>query len=93
MTKASGDFGVDIVASNNNDRFAIQVKRYTTKVSRRAISDAVAGMYHYGCNKAVVITNHYFTPGAVKLAQSTNCILIDRDALTKWIIEYQGQSN
>jgi len=86
MTQASGDLGVDLVASKCGDKIAIQVKRYNTKISRRAISDAVAGMQHYHCNKAMVITNNYFTPGAVTLARSTGCLLIDRDTLAKWIV-------
>ncbi|GEM_PF-1293631 len=91
VTKASGDLGVDLIATGNNDKFAIQAKRYDSKVSRSAISDAVAGMRPYGCNRAMVITNNYFTPDAVKLAQSTGCILIDRDTLANWIIEFQTQ--
>ena len=90
MTPGSGDLGVDLVASKAGDRIAIQVKRYQAKVSRRAISDAVAGMNHYKCNKAMVITNSYFTPGARSLAASTSCTLIDRDTLTTWIVEMQS---
>lgn len=89
MTDISGDLGVDLVALGNGDKIAIQVKRYTNKVSRRAVSDAVAGMNYYGCNKAMVITNSYFSPGAVTLAKSTGCILIDRDLLTDWVNEFQ----
>lgn len=88
-TKASGDLGVDLIASGNTTKFAIQVKRYTSKVPRTAISDAIGGMSHYGCNKAMVITNNYFTRDAITLAQSTGCILIDRDILASWIIEFQ----
>lgn len=91
VTKGSGDLGVDLIATGNNQKYAIQAKRYeNTKVSRHAISDAVAGMNHYGCNKAMVITNSYFTPDAIKLAQSTGCILINRNTLINWIIEYQN---
>jgi restriction system protein len=93
MTPVSGDLGVDLVASRNGDNIAIQVKRYNTKVSRRAISDAVAGMQHYRGNKAMVITNNYFTPGAVTLARSTGCILADRDTLARWIVEFQNVRN
>jgi HJR/Mrr/RecB family endonuclease len=93
MTQASGDLGVDLVASRSGDKIAIQVKRYNTKISRRAISDAVAGMQLYRCNKAMVITNNYFTPGAVTLARSTGCILVDRDMLARWIVEFQNVSN
>jgi restriction system protein len=92
-TQASGDLGVDLVASRSGEKIAIQVKRSKTKISRRAISDAVAGMQHYRCNKAMVITNNYFTPGAVTLARSTGCVLVDRDMLAKWIGEFQNASN
>ena len=88
-TPASGDLGDNLVASRNGDNIAIQVKRYNTKVSRRAISDAVAGMQHYRCNKAMVITNNYFAPGAITLARSTGCMLADRDTLARWIVEFQ----
>lgn len=91
-TSVSGDLGVDLIAVRNTEKIAIQAKRHTSKVSRRAISDAVAGMHHYGCNKAMVITNNYFSPGAITLAKSTNCILIDRDTLAKWVNEFQNIS-
>ncbi len=88
-TDVSGDLGVDLVAVGNGDKIAIQAKRHTNKVSRRAVSDAVAGMNHYGCNKAMVITNSYFSPGAITLAKSTGCVLIDRDTLAEWVNESQ----
>ena len=93
MTQASGDLGVDLVASRNGEATAIQVKRQNSKVSRRAISDAVAGLQHYHCNKAMVITNNYFTPGAATLARSTGCALIDRGTLAAWIVELQNATD
>src|SRR5262249_6354482 len=89
LTQASGDLGVDLVASKNAEKIAIQAKRNSSKVSRRAVSDAVAGMQHYRCNKSMVITNNYFSPGAVTLARSTGCFLVDRDELAEWIIGFQ----
>lgn len=88
-TPVSGDLGVDLIASRDGEITAIQVKRYASRVSRRAVSDAVAGIDYYGCDNAMVITNNYFTPGAVTLAQSNGCILIDRDNLATWVNEYQ----
>lgn len=93
LTKTSGDFGVDLIASKENDKIAIQAKRYKTKVSRRAISDAVAGMQHYNCNKAMVITSSYFTRDAFRFANSTNCRLIDRDTLASWIVVVQKEAS
>ncbi len=85
VTVGSGDLGVDILASNSDGKFAIQVKRYNQPVSRRAISDAVAGRDHFKCDFAMVITNSSFTKDAKKLAKSTDCILIDRKKLNEWI--------
>jgi HJR/Mrr/RecB family endonuclease len=90
ITPGSGDLGVDLIAARGVDRIAIQVKRYNSKVSRRAISDAVAGMHHYKCNQAMVITNNTFTPGALTLARSTGCALIDRNTLSQWIVQLQN---
>jgi restriction system protein len=89
MTPSSGDLGVDLVASSSGEKIAIQVKRYSNKVDRTAISDAVAGKYNYNCDTAMVITNNYFRRGAIDLARSTGCILVDRDTLAEWIVEYQ----
>jgi len=93
LTPASGDFGVDLVASRDNESIAIQAKRQNSAVSRRAISDAVAGMNYYNCTDAMVITNNYFTPDAKTLADSNNCTLIDRDTLARWINDYQIITN
>ena len=89
LTKNTGDFGVDLIATKENAKIAIQAKRYKGKVSRRAISDAVAGMQHYECNQAMVITNNYFTKDAIKFSKTTKCILINRDTLIDWVIESQ----
>ena len=93
VSRASGDFGVDIVASRDGKKYAIQVKRYTGTVSRRAISDAVAGMSHYGCNAAMVITNSYLSKPAMEFATSVGCTLVNRDQLGEWIMRYQGVSS
>ena len=89
LTKASGDLGVDLIACRRRERIAIQVKRHTHRISRRAVSDAVTGKQHYKCATAMVITNSFFTPGAATLAHSTDCKLVDRDTLTEWILRYQ----
>ncbi len=87
--RGSGDFGVDIVAERGRVRYAVQVKRYKGGVSRRAVSDAVAGKYHFKCDAAMVVTNSYFTAGAKTLANSTSCTLVDRDQLADWIVAFQ----
>jgi len=89
VTVASGDLGVDVLASKAGTRYAIQVKRQGQNVSRRAVSDAVAGRIHYKCTNAMVVTNAFFTAGAQELAKSTSCRLVDRNELTQWILSFQ----
>lgn len=88
----AGDMGVDVVAQNGAKKYAVQVKRYNQPVSRRAVSDAVAGKEHYGCNAAMVVTNNYFTKGAMDLARSTKCQLVDRDTLADWIVDSRKET-
>lgn len=90
ITKGSGDFGVDIIASRDNQRYAVQVKRYRSNVSRTAVSDAVAGKKYYDCNIAMVITNSYFSPAAIDLADKNHCKLVNRNVLADWINEFKG---
>jgi HJR/Mrr/RecB family endonuclease len=87
--RGSGDFGVDVIADKDGVRYAIQVKRYRGKVSRRAVSDAVAGKYQFKCDAAMVVTNSYYTAGAQELAASADCFLIDRDTLAQWVLDFQ----
>lgn len=89
LNGASGDLGVDLIARKAGEAIAVQAKRYKGTVSRRAVSDAVAGMRHYRCNRAMVITNSRFTPGARALAASNECMLVDRDMLASWIQSFQ----
>jgi len=90
LTGRSGDLGVDLIAQRDGYKYAVQVKRYTHPVSRRAVSDAVAGKDHYGCSAAMVVTNSSVTEGAIKLARSTRCQLVDRDTLAEWILAFQA---
>jgi restriction system protein len=89
LTRTSGDMGVDIIARKVSERIAVQVKRHTHPLDRSAVSDAVAGMKFYRCTSAMVVTNSYFRPGAIQLAQANGCVLVNRDRLAEWIIGFQ----
>lgn len=78
-TKYSGDFGVDIVASKNGIKCAIQCKRFNEKVNLKAVQEIVSGRKHYKCEKAIVVTNNYYANSAKELAFSNKVELLDRD--------------
>lgn len=80
-TKATGDFGVDILATREGINYAIQCKRYHDKIGLEAIQEVYAGRAYYECHVAVVLTNQLFTPNAIKLADKIGVVLWDRDTL------------
>ena len=75
------DFGVDVIASRGQHRYAVQIKRWNQEVGIDAVRSVVTGVKYHDCTKAVVITNHYFTERAKSLAKVNECKLIDRDEL------------
>ncbi len=89
LTKKSGDFGVDILADMNSERYAIQCKLYSAPVGNKAVQEAYAGRAHYGCDVAVVATNSVFTKAAVTMAETTGTELWDRDDLL-WLERRRG---
>ena len=76
VTKASGDFGVDVIARKGHHKYAVQCKYYKNPVGLSAIQQAVAGKSFYNCDTAMVVTNSTFTKAAIKLARANNVILL-----------------
>ncbi|WRF46301.1 restriction endonuclease [Helicobacter pylori] len=85
ITKKSGDYGADLIAEKDGIKWAVQAKRYSHKVSPKAIQEVVSSKAYYACEKACVITNSYFTQAAQKLAQANGVILIDRDEWVRFL--------
>ena len=85
VTKHSGDQGIDVIAEKNGKTIGIQAKCYSNSVTNSAIQEVVAGISHYHLDKAIVITNNYFTNSAQELANSNNVILWDRNMLKEKI--------
>jgi restriction system protein len=82
-TRYTGDFGADLVTAKDGVKTVIQAKRHKSKVGVKAIQEAVASKGFYGCTKAIVVTNSYFTTQAKRLAESNDVLLWDRKALAQ----------
>lgn len=82
-TPASGDQGADLVLTKSGDRFVIQAKRWSNKVTNSAIQEVVAAKAHYKCNKAMVVTNNDFTNSAIELAHANGVELWNRNKLAE----------
>ena len=85
LTKATGDQGIDVIATKVKLKIAIQTKCYSKPVGNHAIMEAVAGAKYYNADKIMVITNNYFTKSACELASVNNVILWDRTKLKEKI--------
>jgi len=82
-TKYIGDYGADLVATNNGIKTVIQAKRYKSKVGIKAVQEAVASKGYYNCDKAMVVTNNYFTNQARTLASRNKVELWDKKVLVR----------
>lgn len=86
VTKASGDQGIDVIATKNGFKYGIQAKCYSGQVGNSAIQEVVAGKTYYSLNKAIVVTNNFFTKTAIKLAEANGVVLWDRNILKEKLI-------
>lgn len=77
VTRASGDFGIDVLAEKDGITYAIQCKYYADKVGNHAVQEAFAGKEFYDRMVAAVMTNSTFTPAAIETARETHVLLWD----------------
>ncbi len=93
MTRASGDYGADLLLIKNGRKIVVQAKNSKSKVSISAVQEVIGARGHYSADEAWVVTNNYYTKPAQELAASNRVILIDRDALARQIYVQQNQEN
>ncbi|MFJ5713714.1 restriction endonuclease [Neobacillus sp. NPDC093127] len=86
VTQGSGDYGADLILRKGRKKYVVQAKRYNSNIGVSAVQQVVAAMNYYDANGAMVVTNQYFTPSAVKLAKVNGVKLIDRDSLSKMLL-------
>ena len=84
LTKVTGDFGVDLIASKGKERIAIQCKRHAKRIGAAAVQQVVAGALMHRCTSTMVVSNQEFTPAAIQLAGVHGCELVGRRRLPGW---------
>lgn len=82
-TPATGDQGVDLIATIPGLRVCIQCKRYSSPVGNSAVQEVVAGRFHWKGTHAVLVSNAGYTASAEELALSTEVKLLHHDDLVK----------
>jgi restriction system protein len=81
----SGDQGVDIIATKDGQRVAVQCKNYRKPVGNKPVQEVFAGARHHRCNQAWVVAPVGYTKGAFELARSVGVLLFDANSIRKWI--------
>lgn len=89
VTRKSGDQGVDVLATLDGVRYAVQCKCYSSDLGNKPVQEIYAGIALYHCQMGSVMTNRYFTAGAKELAQATGIALWDRDWITSLLQELE----
>lgn len=84
-TQSSGDYGIDVIAEKEGIRYGFQCKLYNQNVGNKAVQEAYSGKAYYNCHVAIVVTNNYFTKGAINQADKNEVVLWDRDKLIEII--------
>ena len=87
VTKASGDYGIDVLAEKDGIKYAVQCKNYQSPLGNKCIQEAYSGKQYYNCHVGVVATNSTFTPNAKNLADKNGILLWDRKKLKQMIDE------
>lgn len=85
-TQYIGDYGADLVTIKDGVKTIIQAKRFKGKVNVKAVQEAVAAKGYYGCSKAMVVTNSYYTKPAIELAKANNVQLWNRNDLVRALL-------
>ncbi len=91
-TPVTGDQGADLIAKKNGGIYVIQAKRYAKPIGNSAIQEVVGALKFYNGQRAWVITNSTFTPGAVALAQKNDVKLTDGQGIARMIIQAEKET-
>lgn len=92
-TKLSGDQGADLIIMKDGEKTVVQAKKYSGKVSNKAIQEVVTAKKHYKCKNSMVVTTGEFTKSAIQLAISNNVELWDKTKLEKVISQINNSSS
>lgn len=81
-----GDFGADMIASRGGRRYVVQAKRRApdSKIGPKVVRATIGAREHFGCSRAMVVTNCQFS-GRAEQQAGRACRLVDRTELAEWM--------
>ncbi|MBZ0104616.1 MAG: restriction endonuclease [Sulfuricella denitrificans] len=84
VTQASGDQGIDVIATIGNIKAVFQCKKYSQPVGNASVQEIFAGKQHEQAHVAAVVSNATFTSSAKQLASSTGVYLLHYSELDQF---------
>ncbi|HQE23961.1 MAG TPA: restriction endonuclease [Syntrophomonadaceae bacterium] len=81
-----------LVATGHGLSYVIQAQRNRHKVGIKAIKDVIATRKHLKCERAIVVTNHFFSNQARQMAKANQVITLDRHDLIKELARIKSSS-
>lgn len=82
-TEASHDYGADLILKKRGETIVVQAKRYDRNIGISAVQEVVGAVAYYEADRAMVVTNRYFTKSAYNLAKQNDVELWTRDDIRK----------
>lgn len=92
VTTASGDQGLDIIATKNNYTFGIQCKRHSKPCTNKAIQEVIAGGRYYDIPNLAVVASGGYTGSAIDLADRSNVFLFSNFDLDQFDVAINPDS-
>lgn len=93
VTKATHDFGADLILKSENKKIVVQAKRSNSKIGIRAIQEIYAAQRYHNADEAWIVTNSFYTKSAKELGNACSIVMKDRNTLSKWIIDINHNSS
>ena len=93
VTKASGDYGADVLAEKDRIKYVIQCKRYESLIGLKAVQEVIASRSIYKTHVGAVMTNSFYTNQAKTLADNNNIILWDRNDIIQMLKNHKNETD
>ena len=88
LTRATGDFGADLILKRRGKKFLVQAKRYSEIVGVKAVQEVISAREHYKIYRALVVSNNSFSAEAKQLANESGVNLIGGEKLEFLLKKY-----
>jgi len=93
-TRLTGDDGVDVFASKDNEKVIIQCKRWRHPVGRNKVDELAGVKARYGIQRAILATTSSFSEGAKEAARKNRIELWDFSRIRQeWLMVFTESHN